>query len=66
MESGRVHHGLQARVDLVTASTAVAGHTTPRRTAPILGVGYGYPRRAINAQTERLPAQYLHERPSSD
>jgi len=66
MESGRIHRGLQAWVDFVTAGTAVAGHATPHRTALIPGIGYGYPQRAINAQPERLPAQYLHERFSSD
>jgi hypothetical protein len=66
MESGRIHHGLQARVDLVTAGSATAGGAIPHRMAPILGIGCGYRPRAMDTQADRLPAQYLHERSSSD
>ena len=62
METGRIYHGLQARVHLVTVGTDMTGDAFLRRTTLIPGIGSGNPMRAVDAQAERRPAQYLHER----
>jgi hypothetical protein len=62
MESGRAHHGFQARVDFAATGTAMAYRAISHRPTSIPGIGCGYQPRTMDIQANRLPAQYFHER----